>query len=195
MTMPTTDLPAIDPVWTESVQQTVYRAVLQATAYPGECQALPPSIGTAPGWLAVAASICDHSTALADMHGLVSTSQRDFLGCPSSATDQAPFIVINAQQPVPDQWTPALGSLLSPEGGATLLLQVEQVGSGPQAWQLQGPGIPTQTMLHLAGMHRSWFDQRTLWCAGYPRGVDLLLCSPRTVAAIPRTCSVNMKGA
>ncbi len=81
------------------------------------------------------------------------------------------------------------GSEEEPQNGATLVLQVEALIPG-EGWRLTGPGIESAHRLRVdgapAGFLAAWAANR----AGFPCGVDVVLCAGDRLAALPRTVSI-----
>lgn len=202
-----TSRPHLDAVWTPSVQQQVYRCVLQASAYAGSIQQVPAIHQPAPVWLAVLASLVDHSVSLHDLSQRIDSKQLSFLGCTQGSWSTSGFILASGTQAPPDEM-PQLGSLVEPELGATLVIVIKDAHSldhsadaaaAVQSTEqltltLSGPGIASTTTCAVNGLHRDWLTARTSWCAGYPCGVDLLLTTEHSVIAIPRTTQVKLAG-
>ena len=83
----------------------------------------------------------------------------------------------------------AAGTHDAPELGATLIVQLPALGCG-RLWHLEGPGLNGKSTLAAEGLPE---DFAASWAANagrYPRGIDLVLCAGRSVAALPRTVRV-----
>jgi alpha-D-ribose 1-methylphosphonate 5-triphosphate synthase subunit PhnH len=82
------------------------------------------------------------------------------------------------------------GSHEAPEESATLILQVAALGSGTR-YRLAGPGLrePAEWAVQglPAGFTTAWRSNHAL----YPRGVDIVVCSGTTLAALPRSVSIE----
>ena len=172
-------------VWQAHTQQRLFRRLLEAFAYPGRQFDATDSGTTAR--LAILATLLDGEVNLADPHRLIVPEDRLRLMASAAAPEQARFVVADATR-APD-FTPALGSLESPEFGATLLLEVEQLGAGSPLL-LNGPGIASQKRLAVQGLHPDWIAQRADWVSAYPLGVDIILCDATHFAALPRTTQI-----
>jgi alpha-D-ribose 1-methylphosphonate 5-triphosphate synthase subunit PhnH len=108
--------------WLPEAQQTAFRAVLDGFARPGT---LVPAQGDgADAVLMFLSAVLDESVSLADPLALLGADHRRLLLAPTAPADQARFVVLDGRQPPADRWQPALGSLESPELGATLVLTV-----------------------------------------------------------------------
>src|SRR4030065_266286 len=169
-------------VWQAHTQQRLFRRLLDAFAYPGRLFDAADSGTNAR--LAILATLLDAEVDLADPHELVTHEDWLRLMAAVAAPEQGRFVVADAA-PAPD-FTPAFGSLESPEFGATLVLEVQQLGAGTPLL-LTGPGIASQTRLAVQGLHPAWIEQRAVWVSAYPLGVGIILCDARHFAALPRT--------
>lgn len=176
-------------VWQAHAQQRLFRRLLDAVAYPGRLFDAPGSGTTAR--LAILATLLDAEVNLADPHGLIAPEDGLQLMATAAAPEQARFVVADAAR-APD-FTPALGSLESPEFGATLVLEVQQLGAGTTLL-LTGPGIASQNQLAVQGLNPAWIAQRADWVSAYPLGVDIILCDATHFAALPRTTHIVWEG-
>lgn len=186
------DLPGFaDPVL-ES--QSCFRAVLDAMARPGALRAagtgLAPPSPLVPAAAAVLLTLVDGETPLFLSAGF--DPARDWIGfhcgaVPVTAVGSASFVLAET---LPDLAAMNTGSDESPDGSATIILQVASLGQG-QRLRLSGPGLRAPGALHVTGLPE---DFPTLWAANhalFPRGVDLLLCCGSTLAALPRSVPVE----
>ena len=181
-----------DAIWQADVQQRVFRHLVESFSRPGEVQDLNHCMEADNAQLAVLASLMDGETTLADPHAQIAAAHWPLLQARKVATDFARYITADGQRP-PD-FQPALGSLESPEFGATVLIKVYALDQGPLTMQLSGPGIPGQRELRVQGLHVEWLRQRADWVAGFPLGVDIVLCDATRIAALPRTTRIAING-
>jgi len=175
---------ALDHPWLATGQRQAFRLLLEAWARPGTIADLGPWCGGGRARLAVLAALCDAASSLHDAHGQLTDGDRSRLGAVSADVGSAAFVLADAARGC-EGVTPARGTLLTPERGATLLLDCQSVGEGP-AQVLSGPGIDGRIDLHLLGVHPGWWTARAGWCA-HPLGIDLIFCDARRIACIPRT--------
>ncbi len=180
---------ALDHPWTEAGQRHAFRAILDAWARPGTVADLGAWSGGARARLAALAGLCDAATTLHDAHGLLSDGDRSRLGARPADATTAAFVLADATR-APEALVPALGSLLAPELGATVVLDCPAVGEGA-ALRLSGPGIDETAELRVLGVDPRWWQARSGWCA-FPLGVDLVLCDARRIACIPRSTVVEV---
>lgn len=83
-----------------------------------------------------------------------------------------------------------------PDRSTTLIMQVPGISTVPLAnvmkLRLTGPGIDRERIVFIKGVDaaivRDW--QRNQ--ARFPLGVDLLVCCPESLLALPRTCQVEV---
>ena len=92
---------------------------------------------------------------------------------------------------LPDLAALPAGSHEAPENSATLILQIARFGSRARAFAWPGPGLREPTLLAVDGLPA---DFAAVWQrnhALYPRGVDIILCAGTTLAALPRSVSIE----
>ncbi|ABM97200.1 phosphonate C-P lyase system protein PhnH [Methylibium petroleiphilum] len=182
--------------WTPQAQQQAFRAVLDGFARPGtRVPATPPG-----AVLMFLSAVLDESVSLADPGGVLGADLRRLLLAPTAPAALARFVLLDGRRPPEAGFEPALGTLESPEGGATLLLTVDAVGSSrSEATQeedvvlhLQGPGVAGTRTLAVSGLHPDWLARRAAWVAAYPLGVDIVLAAPDALVALPRTTRIEI---
>ena len=185
----TTDLPGFAAPVAEA--QSCFRAVLEAMAHPGRIVAagdgLAPPAPLAPATGAVLLTLLDADTPVWLGAGVAGAADwiRFHCGSPFAEPATASFAVC-LELPVLSEleW----GSDDSPQDGATIILQCPSFEHGP-ALRLSGPGLqqPVDARLGLSyGFDTLWRPNRM----AFPRGVDLIICSGRRLAAIPRSVHV-----
>lgn len=180
--------------WQPPAQQAAFRRLMRAFSCPGRIETLCDDAGRDPrggALLRVLATLVDAEVSLADPDGLLDAQLLTLLEARMRAAEQAQFVVARADRA--PQFAPALGSLESPEQGATLILLVERLGEGG-ALHLSGPGVDGSTSLPVRGLDPGWLAARANWNAGFPLGVDLILVDAQHVAALPRTTRIQCKG-
>lgn len=183
----------LEPIWRAETQQHVYRELLDAFSYPGKVKTLNALIAENHAIDAVLATLLDGESRLADTIGHLNATQWSLLQAQQVDTNEAQFIVAQG-----DQFTelcPNLGSLASPEYGATILLIVHGFSSQNNALglHLNGPGIATTSMLDVEGLSEEWLKQRAKWNQHFPLGVDIILASPDAIVALPRTTHIQLQ--
>lgn len=174
--------------WQPTAQQATFRAVLDGFARPGTV--VPLGDAHASAHVVLLAALLDESVTLADPHALLSPDHRRVIAAPDAPPAQARFVLLDGREPAAPALQPALGSLASPELGATLVLLVNGLSTAP-GLTLHGPGIDGTRSLQAAGLHPSWLTRRATWVNAFPLGVDLVLAAPRAVAALPRSTRIT----
>lgn len=177
-----------ETLWQGSVQQTIFRELLAAFSRPGEVRDLSAWVEQTTAQRLVLATLMDGETTLADPHATIAAADWPLLQAQRGTSETARYVAVNGQK-APD-FTPALGSLESPEFGATLLIVVDQIGAGELSLILSGPGVNGQCKLSVNGLHVAWLEQRADWGAAFPLGVDILLLDATRIVALPRTTQV-----
>jgi alpha-D-ribose 1-methylphosphonate 5-triphosphate synthase subunit PhnH len=174
--------------------QATFRAVLDAMARPGGLHQVADWL-TAPPPLdqttaAVLLTLVDNETPLWLDGAAVAAREWLAFHCGAvvvEAMDQAAFAVALS---LPDLAALSPGSHEAPEASATLILQVDTLGCG-RRYRLSGPGLREPAILAAQGLpHRfvaDWQRNHAL----YPRGVDVILCAGSTLAALPRSVSIE----
>lgn len=177
-------------IWQPAMQQRVFRRLLDCFAYPGRVAGIEDTGRKA--LVAVLATLLDGEAALADPHGLLTPADWPKLEACAAGSESAQFVVADGSR-APD-FTPPLGTLASPELGATLVLRVQTLGQGP-VLHLTGPGISGETRLKVTGLAACWIAARAEWTSAFPLGVDIVLCDDSRIAALPRTTRVSIEDA
>jgi alpha-D-ribose 1-methylphosphonate 5-triphosphate synthase subunit PhnH len=85
----------------------------------------------------------------------------------------------------------ALGTDEEPHRSATLVVQVAALDSEGAGWRLSGPGIETERRLRVLGLPDGFAEQWAANRAAFPRGVDMVFCAGREIAALPRTTAIR----
>ncbi len=186
------DLPGFaDPVLGS---QACFRAVLDAMARPGTFRAagagLSPPAPLVPAAAAVLLTLVDAETPFYLAPGFAPA--QDWIGfhcgaLPVEFPGVAAFVLADT---LPDLAALAAGSDESPDASATVILQVAALGSGRRL-RLSGPGLRVPVSVDVTGLPDNF---PVLWAANhalYPRGIDILLCSGTTLAALPRSVRVE----
>ncbi|GIK82938.1 MAG: hypothetical protein BroJett024_40430 [Alphaproteobacteria bacterium] len=179
------DLPRL---WRPETHQALFRRILDVAARPGRIADLGDLLDGRPAALAALAAFCDNTQMLADLTGTLSETDLAFLDVATATPERAGFILAKGTE-VPE-FTPCLGSLDAPEGGATLVVVVESLTDGAPV-TLTGAGIRTETRLAPMGLAPDWLASRARWCADFPMGVDMVLADPARLAVLPRTSLVK----
>jgi alpha-D-ribose 1-methylphosphonate 5-triphosphate synthase subunit PhnH len=174
--------------------QATFRAVLDAMARPGRLHRVGERL-TAPAPLdpataAVLLTLVDNETPL--WLDATASAAGDWLAfhCGASiiaAMQSAAFAVAFS---LPDLAALSAGTHETPEESTTLVLQIAALGSGAQ-YRLSGPGLREPALMAAGGLPTHF---PTVWQRNhslYPRGADIILCAGNTLAALPRSVSVE----
>ncbi|SPD67853.1 Alpha-D-ribose 1-methylphosphonate 5-triphosphate synthase subunit PhnH (plasmid) [Cupriavidus taiwanensis] len=184
-----------DPV--DDAQQ-VFRAALRAFAHPGQLQTLPARSGLpeglSPALAALLLTLADADTPVW-LPAAVPAAARAFLrfhcGCRLTETPgAAAFVCVPAGHAMPALTDCAQGDPAFPDRSATLLVEVASLTDG-EALTLHGPGIEHTQALRVAGLPAGFRPAWRANNAGFPLGVDLLLCSGDRFCALTRTTIVE----
>jgi alpha-D-ribose 1-methylphosphonate 5-triphosphate synthase subunit PhnH len=187
MIMTMTMTTPVDAVWQAPVQQHLFRALVEAFARPGTLQSTGALAHGQPAWLAVLATLLDAQTTFADPHALLDGRTWSLLQTRRESPESAAFVACDGAR-LPD-FEPLLGTLESPERGATLLLRVTDLAQG-EMLTLSGPGVAGTRALPVAGLHPAWLERRALWVGAFPLGVDWILADESGFVALPRTTRI-----
>lgn len=171
-------------VWSAPQQQSVFRQLLRAFSFPGRIETLVDGEALTQ----TLATLVDREASLADPQNLLDALTLVRLQARMTAPELAQFIVADGS--LPPLFEPSLGTLESPEHGATILLRVTALGEG-SLWQLSGPGIAATQALAIAGLDPAWLAHRQVWNDGFPLGVDLILVDTSRIVALPRTTTAT----
>ena len=176
--------------------QRTFRLVLDAMANPGRIVEVPEPAAAMPlreAQAALCLTLLDFETPVWLGPGVAGAADwlRFHCGCPLVADPaKARFAVLrsgsieaplSAFDPGEDEY---------PERSATLLIEVEALGSGTPL-QLRGPGVPVAREMAVVGLPEPFWGEWEANAALFPRGVDLVLTAGRRLAALPRTISVE----
>ena len=176
--------------------QATFRAVMNATARPGSVQTLhhapsapePLTVGAA----ALALALFDHDTpiwldAVLSEKPAVADWLRFQTGASLTADPmEAAFALVSDTAHLPPLHLFNPGTPEYPDRSTTLILQVDTFATGSRI-VLMGPGIRGRQLLQAAPLPADLLAQVALNRGLFPRGVDLLLVSSNSVAAIPRS--------
>ncbi|MDP1606567.1 MAG: phosphonate C-P lyase system protein PhnH [Rhodocyclaceae bacterium] len=182
----------LEGIWQADVQQRVFRELVETYARPGDIRELGACIDGAATQRVVLAALMDGEMTLADPHGQIDAADWPLLQATPGGAESARYIVANGRR-APD-FQPVLGSLESPEFGATVLVEIDHVGAGALSLELSGPGVDGQRTLRLAGLHPDWLARRADWVGGFPLGVEILLFDAKRIVALPRTTRIRISG-
>ena len=173
--------------------QNCFRAVLDAMAHPGQSYSIgsisaPPPLCESASALLL--TLVDHETPL--WLDPAASETRDWIsfhtGAPAAATlGQSLFALALS---LPDLATLPTGTSDVPETSATVILQVSSLQAGQRFW-LEGPGLRQPSVLLVDGLPADFAAAWQRNHAGFPCGIDLILCAGNRLAALPRSVTVR----
>lgn len=173
--------------------QATFRAVLEATSRPGRIQragtGLAPPAPMNRAAAAVLLTLADADTPLWHDAGTEAEAWLRFHGGAPVADAAAAAAFVLATGTPPALATLAQGNEEEPQGGATLVLQVAALIEG-EGWRLTGPGIECEHRLRVEGLPDGFLAAWAANRAGFPCGVDVLLCAGDRLAALPRSVMI-----
>lgn len=173
--------------------QSCFRAVLEAMSRPGRIQragtGLTPPAPLNQAAAAVLLTLADADTKLwLDAGAGAEAWLRFHCGAPIVADTAKADIALAAGAP-PALAALAQGTEEEPQRGATLVLQVAALEEGT-GWRLSGPGIEHEHRLRVTGAPEGFLAAWAANRAGFPCGVDVVLCAGDRLAALPRTVMI-----
>ncbi len=186
------DLPGFaDPV---GDAQTTFRALLDAMARPGTLHevadlAAPPPLGAASA--SVLLTLVDGETSLWLDASCMAARAWLVFHCGAVLTDDPATAAFAVSIGMPPLGIFCAGNDVAPEESATLVVQVEELGTGP-AYRFSGPGLRLPSLLQVAGLPEDFPVQWTANHALYPRGIDLVLCAGARFCCLPRSVQIEM---
>jgi alpha-D-ribose 1-methylphosphonate 5-triphosphate synthase subunit PhnH len=178
--------------------QRTFRAALDAMAHPGRVVRVDGPVDTPPPLGAAAAALCltllDLDTPLWVDPAASAPEVLEYLrfhcGCPLASSATAAFaLVADAGRLGPDEVF-SIGTDEEPEGGATLIVQVEALTAG-HGRRLTGPGIAGEARLTVRGLPEDVWRRLGTASGRFPRGLDAFLVSRTEIAAVPRTTRIE----
>ena len=175
-----------DPV--HDVRQT-FDALLSAMSRPGTIHRVPE-----PGDHAVLAALLDHEVTVATDDDTLETALANH-GRLARAGPTEADIVHAPRRSAWDVEACKRGTLVEPSDGATIVYRVDSVSAGDEGGTtlaLSGPGVDgTQTL----SVTLSEPDVAALKTAqrAFPRGVDAIIAASSSVAAIPRSATIEVR--
>lgn len=184
------------PGFADPVQeaQSTFRAVLDAMARPGTLHQagvhLTPPPPLDPATAAVLLTLVDNETPL--WLDAAAAMARDWLAfhCGAVVVAELSSAAFAVALSLPDLAALSAGSHEAPEESATLILQLPALGAGTR-YRLNGPGLRAPASLAASGLPPGFVAAWQRNHALYPRGTDIILCAGTTLAALPRSVSIE----
>lgn len=173
--------------------QRCFRAVLDAMSRPGRLHSVPapqppPAMSSAAA--AVVLTLLDHETPLWMDGGTVSARGWIEFHCGAPVMKDPARAAFVLASRLPDLCALNAGTYEQPEASATVILELAGLGSG-RSWRLSGPGLREPVALQADGLPDDFAARWAANHAGFPCGVDLILCAGDMVTALPRTVMVE----
>jgi alpha-D-ribose 1-methylphosphonate 5-triphosphate synthase subunit PhnH len=176
--------------------QATFRAVLAAMASPGSLHRVSAAEALAPpAPLCAAAAACvltlidSEVTLWLDARARAAGGWVAFhCGARAAPSRRDAQYALAIGWPGLDDFAP--GTDDAPQDGATLIVQVDALDEGA-AWRLSGPGLRVPTPLRARGLPSDFAEQWRRNRARFPLGVDVVLCAGATLAALPRSVSLE----
>ena len=178
------------PIWKSQVQGYIFRKLLDGFSFPGRIQEIGELIENINASEAILPVLLDSTVSLADPNEKISEESFAFLNCQKTVAEKARFIIADGK--LAPRFKPNSGSLMEPEMGATLILEINEIGAG-KTIELSGPGIQTTTVIQIDGLNSEWLSEEIRQRSGFPRGVDLIICDENKFICIPRTTNLEVK--
>ncbi len=139
---------------------------------------------------AVLLTLVDHETPLwLDPAAAAAQRWLEF-HCGAIVTERSEAAAFALSLSLPDLAMFSAGSHEAPETSATLVLQVAALGSGAR-YRLFGPGLREPAVLAVTGLPAGFVPAWQQNHALFPRGVDIILCADASLAALPRSVSIE----
>ena len=181
----------LDTIWQAETQNAIFRSLMTAMSRPGKVQSLAKVLELSGSNIATAvlATLSDAQVSACNLDNLVSEEDWAMSQCVSSTADVADYIVADGGKACAVK--PKLGTLVSPDLSATLILLVDHFGIG-DGYRITGPGIDGFLTISIDGLDKSWVHARSEWVCGFPMGVDLVLLSSSSLMALPRTTIMDV---
>jgi alpha-D-ribose 1-methylphosphonate 5-triphosphate synthase subunit PhnH len=174
--------------------QGCFRAVLDAMARPGTLtragEGMTPPRPVDRATAAVLLTLVDHDTRLWVQPALHPACDWIAFHCGAGFTDAPAQAAFAVAMELPDLTKFAPGTHEQPELSTTLVVQVSSLRDGAR-YRLRGPGLPDVGALTVRGLPDDFADIWHYNHAGFPLGVDLILCAGITIAALPRSVMVE----
>lgn len=196
--MQTKPQPALSPGFTNPVfdAQSVFRHVLAAMSRPGRIEAvttnLRPPAPLYPTTAGLLLALADFETAIWLDPGLADATEYVRFHTGARMTQdpgEANFAVIADVAAMPPFTAFAQGTAEYPDRSATLILQAASLQAEGQAYS--GPGISGSIAFSFTPQPMDFAARVAANREAFPCGVDLVVCSQTSLAALPRSISLG----
>lgn len=180
-------------VWQPQTQQLVYMQLLNAFSFVGKVNSFPNAALSEGASIALAASLCDAAVSLADPQGCLLASHWPLLQAKQSECATAELVLVKGSEFHDTAYS--VGSLPSPEQGATLIISVNSLSNGDEqrglTLRVVGPGVDGEITLYVEGLDVQWLSLHQAQQAHFPMGLDFVLVSDTQLVALPRTAKIT----
>lgn len=199
------NLAELRPGFSEPVRdsQSVFRALLTATAQPGTVvelgKALTPPAGLNQAAAAVLLTLADQDTWVwlepSLRGGAVESWLRFHTSCPlTDQPEQAAFAVLMNSSLTSGMLSRFnQGDAKYPDLATTVVVMVPDLHGG-SALVLEGPGIESVAEIAPEGLPDFFWSERADLAAHFQFGIDVMLCAEAALVSIPRTTRIQTKG-
>lgn len=184
--------------------QKVFDSIMNAMARPGTIAQLP-ELASAPepvldNAAAIIATLCDADThlwldeTLANNAALCEWVTFQTAAPLTRQKSDAQFALLTDAVVPLDFSQFGQGSQEYPDRSTTVIIQVVNITQGEE-FNLSGPGIKATTGLNIEGLPENFLTQWHQNNALFPRGVDVILVSEKSVVCLPRTTRISQGSA
>lgn len=184
--------------------QATFRTLLEAMSRPGsvhQCHPTGLSDATLPPTVAaVLLTLADHETTVwLDPALPLRSEAADWVRFATGArvvenSANATFAVVADAAAMPPFTEFAQGSLEYPDRSTTLLTAVDALQAGRSelpGLELEGPGVEGTAEFHVSPCPEDFVSRLAANRERFPCGIDLILCAPTSIAALPRSTRVR----
>jgi alpha-D-ribose 1-methylphosphonate 5-triphosphate synthase subunit PhnH len=180
-----------------------FRIILDTTARPGKILRFDDISITTPDGLCRASALIGFALLNADVSFYLDdyneeATQYLVVNTASSKTaaSEADFLFISGLEGISPIREAKTGTPQYPEGGATIIVEVEKISSDifPNALSLalSGPGILGQKTVYAKGLDTAMLEEIQIKNQEFPLGVDVIVVDPQDMLfCIPRTTKIS----
>lgn len=178
--------------WEAPHLQKVYRSLMSAFSYPGEIYPIAP-LDNFSVLEQILICLLDGQVTLYQQEKLF---DEQFLNLLRSTlvndVSQGDFLLFSGDSYIADL-EPNVGTLESPEHGATLILKVDELSAeNGMMLCMTGPGIKSEISTGVIGLDPNWLLARNEWCSHFPLGIDMIFVAQESLIAIPRSTKIKI---
>ncbi len=171
--------------------QETFRAMVDAMARPGTVQAVPAE----PADHAVAVTLVDNEVTFHTRDETLASALEAANRLTPAPASEADIVHLKGDRPQALR-DASRGTLKEPSDGATIIYRVgaihDTAREGHVGLRLRGPGVPDERSLGLDGVSADVLDATADANAAFPRGVEVLVTAEQTIAAVPRSATLEV---